>query len=66
MVQRVVVGAEDATVRPAVSAAYVRRARAAGDPATLTVLPDAAHVEEIAPGTAGWDRIAPMIVELAR
>ena len=64
--QLVVVGREDETVPPAVSEAYVRLARNAGDRVDYRVLPDAAHVEEIAPGAAGWDRIAPLIMELAR
>ena len=64
--QLVVVGREDTTVPPAVSEAYVRLARNAGDRVDFRILPDAAHAEEIAPGTPGWDRIAPLIVELAR
>ena len=64
--QLVVVGREDVTVRPAISEAYVRLARNSGDRIDFRVLPDAGHVEEIAPGTPGWDRIAPLIVELAR
>ncbi len=64
--QLVVVGREDETVPPAVSEAYVRRAREAGDRVDFRILPNAAHVEEIAPGTPGWDRIAPLIMELAR
>jgi acetyl esterase/lipase len=64
--QLVVVGAEDTTVPPAVSEAYVRRARDAGDRVDFRILPDAAHAEEIAPGTPGWDKIAPLIMELAR
>ena len=64
--QLVVVGREDTTVPPSVSEAYVRLARNAGDRVDHRVLPDAAHVEEIAPGTPGWDRIAPLILELAR
>ncbi len=64
--QLVVVGREDTTVPPSVSEAYVRLARNAGDRVDYRVLPDAAHAEEIAPGTPGWDRIAPLIMELAR
>ena len=64
--QIVVAGADDTTVPPAVSRAYADRAKAAGDRVELRILPDAAHVEEIAPGTAGWDRIAPLIEKLAR
>ena len=64
--QLVVVGREDVTVPPAVSEAYVRLARNAGDRVDYRVLPDAGHAEEIAPGTPGWDRIAPLIMELAR
>ena len=64
--QLVVVGREDTTVPPAVSEAYVRRSREAGDRVDFRILPDAGHAEEIAPGTPGWDRIAPLIMELAR
>ncbi len=64
--QEVFVGREDTTVAPAVSAAYAARAKAAGDTVTLHVIPDAAHVEEITPGTPGWSAIAPVIVQLAR
>lgn len=64
--QVVAVGREDTTVPPAVSEAYVRRAKNAGDRVDFRILPDAAHAEEIAPGTPGWDRIAPIIMELAR
>ena len=64
--QEVFVGREDRTVAPAVSESYAARAEAAGDPVTLHLLPNAAHVEEITPGTPGWNAIAPAIVELAR
>ena len=64
--QIIAVGAEDATVPPAVSEAYVRLAKQAGDRIEYRLLPDAAHVEAIAPGTPGWDRIAPLIEKLAR
>ncbi|MBE7218652.1 MAG: alpha/beta hydrolase [Caulobacteraceae bacterium] len=64
--QEVVVGAEDHTVSPVVSEAYVARAKAAGDPVTLHVVPDSAHVEEITPGAPGWDAAAALIVELSR
>ena len=64
--QVVVVGADDKTVPPAVSEAYVRKAKDAGDRVEYRLLPDAAHVEEIAPGTLGWDRIAPLIEKLAK
>ena len=56
----------DETVPLAVSRAYLARARAAGDAVELRVLPGAAHVEEIAPGTPGWDRIVPIVEGLAR
>ena len=64
--QIIVAGAEDVTVPPAVSEAYVRKAKDSGDRVEYRLLPDAAHVEEIAPGTPGWDRIAPLIEKLAR
>ena len=64
--QIVVVGANDTTTPPAISAAYVSRAKAAGDRIEYRLLPDAAHAEEIAPGTPGWDRIAPLIEKLAK
>ena len=64
--QLVIHGADDTTVPLAVSEAYVRRAKDSGDRVELRVLPNAAHVEEIAPGTPGWDRIAPLIAELVR
>ena len=64
--QLVFVGAQDRTVPPAVSEAYVTKAKSTGDRVEYRLLPDAAHVEEIAPGTRGWDRIAPVIEKLAR
>ncbi len=64
--QIVVVGEHDTTVPPAVSQAYVERAKATGDRVELRILPGAAHAEEIAPGTPGWDKIAPLIEKLAR
>lgn len=64
--QIVVAGADDTTVAPAVSEAYVARAKATGDRVEYRLLPGVAHVEEIAPGTPGWDRIAPLIEKLAR
>ena len=64
--QIIVVGADDVTVPPAVSKAYYDKARAVGERIEFRLLPDAAHVEEIAPGTAGWDRIAPLIEKLAK
>ena len=64
--QIVVVGEQDTTVPPAVSEAYVAKAKASGDRVEYRVLPGAAHAEEIAPGTPGWDRIAPLIEKLAR
>ncbi len=59
-------GELDTTVAPAVSRAYLARAKAAGDTIELRLLPGAAHVEEIALGTPGWDRVAPIIEGLAR
>ena len=64
--QLVVVGEHDTTVPPSVSEAYVAKAKASGDRVEYRVLPAAAHAEEIAPGTPGWDRIAPLIEKLAR
>ena len=64
--QIVAVGVHDTTVPPAVSEAYVARAKAAGDRVEYRLLPDAGHAEEIAPGTPGWDRIGPLIEKLAK
>jgi acetyl esterase/lipase len=64
--QVVMVGADDHTVPVAVSEAYAARARAAGDPVELHVLPNAGHVEEIAPGTTAWNAIAARIVALTQ
>lgn len=52
--QRLLIGAKDPIVPPALVAAYVAAARAAGDDVTLTQIPEAGHFELIVPGTAAW------------
>lgn len=52
--QRHIVGSGDTTVPPDYLAAYVGRAVAAGDDATLEVLPGAGHFEPVDPSGAAW------------
>jgi pimeloyl-ACP methyl ester carboxylesterase len=52
--QVMVHGQEDPTVPVSMSEAYVTRAVAAGDDATLVVLPGVGHFELIDPATAAW------------
>lgn len=53
--QDLVVGREDRIVPHRLSVDYAEKAQAAGDAVTLHVVPDAGHVELVAPGTAAWD-----------
>ncbi|MGC1301356.1 MAG: alpha/beta hydrolase [Caulobacteraceae bacterium] len=64
VLQVVVNGSDDRTVPPAVSAAYVKAARAAGDKVIFHT-PPGAHVEEITPGTPAWADASAAIVALA-
>ncbi|HEX8233950.1 MAG TPA: alpha/beta hydrolase [Caulobacteraceae bacterium] len=58
--------AQDRIAPVAVGEAYTRKARAAGDPASLTVLTGAGHFELIAPGTPAWTYAAARIAEELR
>ncbi|HMQ29286.1 MAG TPA: alpha/beta hydrolase [Chloroflexaceae bacterium] len=51
------VGAADPIVPPDYLAAFVAAARAAGDDASLTVLPAAGHFEVVAPAPPAWDEL---------
>jgi acetyl esterase/lipase len=53
--QALVAGADDAIIPRRLSTGYLAQAKAAGDDAALTIVPDSGHVELIAPGTAAWD-----------
>lgn len=63
--QRHLVGASDAIVPPDYLETFVAAARAAGDDALLTVLPDAAHFEVVSPDTAAWPAVLAAARELA-
>jgi len=52
--QVLVHGADDRTVRPALSEHYALRARAAGDAVELVVVPGAGHWAPIRPASAAW------------
>jgi acetyl esterase/lipase len=54
-------GARDHQVPPAVGADYLRRARRAGDPAELLVLPGASHFDEVAFNRPAWQQILPHV-----
>ncbi len=58
------VGANDTIVPPDYLEAFVAAARAAGDAATLTVLPDAGHFEVVAPAPPAWDALLAALREL--
>jgi acetyl esterase/lipase len=62
--QRHVVGAADPIVPPDYLEAYVAAARAAGDDASLTVLPGAGHFEPVAPGSGAWPAVRAALHEL--
>ena len=64
--QTIVNGAQDPLAPPWFGAAYADKARAAGDPVTVIVLPNTGHVELITPGTPAWSSTAALIVRLAR
>lgn len=64
--QVVLNGAEDDTSTPDLARAYAAKALAAGDRVERIVVPGEGHVEEIAPGSAAWNRAAARIVEAAR
>jgi acetyl esterase/lipase len=62
--QRHIVGAADSIVPPDYLAAYVAAARAAGDDAQLTVLPNAGHFEPVDPASAAWPAVRAAVHEL--
>jgi acetyl esterase/lipase len=62
--QRHIVGAADPIVPPDYLAAYVATARAAGDDASLAVLPGAGHFEPVAPASGAWPAVRTALHEL--
>jgi acetyl esterase/lipase len=64
--QEIVNGALDTVAPPWLGRDYARKARAAGDGATLTVIDAAGHVELIAPGAEAWRREVAIIEHLLR
>jgi acetyl esterase/lipase len=59
--QFIVNGDEDQVAPPWLGRAYADRARAAGDPVRLTIIPGTGHVELIAPGSGAWAQEAAII-----
>jgi acetyl esterase/lipase len=64
--QAVINAEQDSVAPPWLGEAYAGRLRAAGDPVERLVIPDAGHVELIAPGTTAWEASAAVIERLAR
>lgn len=62
--QRHIVGADDPIVPADYLRDYVGQARAAGDDATLTVLPGAGHFEPVSPAGPAWDAVLAAVREL--
>lgn len=63
--QRHIIGAHDPVVPPDYLEAYVVRARAAGDDATLLTLPDAGHFEPVMPqDDAAWAAVRGAVLDL--
>ncbi len=62
--QVLVNGGADRIAPPRFAAAWVAKARAAGDPVRSVVVPDQGHVELIAPGTPAWTAEVAAIVAL--
>jgi dipeptidyl aminopeptidase/acylaminoacyl peptidase len=54
MPQLLVHGADDDTVPAAMSVTYAERARAAGDPVDLAILPGVGHFEHLDPRSSAW------------
>lgn len=52
--QDLVNGRDDKIIPERLASGYVAKARSAGDPVTLHLIPDTGHVELIAPGTPAW------------
>lgn len=50
-------GEFDTVAPPSVAEDYARRARAAGDPAEVIVLPGASHYDEVAPSSPSWPTV---------
>ncbi|MHB8530568.1 MAG: alpha/beta hydrolase family protein, partial [Caulobacteraceae bacterium] len=65
-VQEIINGERDPIAPPWLGRAWTDKARAAGDPARLTVIEAAGHVELIAPGTAAWTAEAEIVERLIR
>lgn len=58
------VGAGDSIVPPAYVEQFVRRAGAAGDDATVTVLPEAGHFDVVAPVGPAWEAVQSALARL--
>jgi acetyl esterase/lipase len=54
---RIVHGAGDPIVPPAMSREFAARSKAAGDPVTLTEVPGAGHFDVIAPQSSAWSAV---------
>jgi acetyl esterase/lipase len=65
MPQEVISGADDAIVPPAWATEYGRRATAAGDRVTVTIIPDAGHFEVVSPTAPAWKVVQAAVVKLA-
>jgi len=59
-------GHEDRISPPALGAAWARKARAAGDNASVEIVLDTGHVELIAPGTKAWEIEAIALQDMLR
>jgi acetyl esterase/lipase len=59
-------GANDRIAPPVLGEGWTKKAKAAGDDATVVIVPDTGHVELIAPGTAAFEAEAKIIAELTR
>ncbi|NJN18975.1 MAG: alpha/beta hydrolase [Oscillochloris sp.] len=59
-----IVGAEDAIVPANYVKRFVAQAQAAGDPTTITVVPNAAHFEPVAVATAAWLHVRRTILQM--
>lgn len=64
MPQHLVHGARDLIVPEAFGHSYAAAARKAGDPVTLTVIPEAGHFELIVPTTEAWKTVRDAIAEM--
>ena len=59
-------GHEDRISPPALGSAWARKARAAGDDASVEIVLDTGHVELVSPGTKAWDIEAAALLDMLR